>query len=85
MLSNHEGISWETRCIVYCSSAPRWIAQAPTFSPLPLHRFQRPSVNHEEGLELGPLMCRQRLWSPKIGIEIRAGQAGVVGGAAGSP
>ena len=55
------------------------------FSFLRLRRFQRPSVNHVEGLELGPLMCRQGLCSLKIGIDIRAGQAGVVGGAARSP
>ena len=52
------------------------------FSFLPLHGFQRPSVNHVEGLKMGPRMCRQGLCSLKIGIEIRAGQEGVVGGAA---
>ena len=31
------------------------------FSLLPLHGFQRPSVNHLEGLELGPFVRRQGL------------------------
>ena len=54
------------------------------FSFLRLHGFQRPRVNHVKGLELGPRMCQHGLCSLNTGIEIRAGQAGVVGGAASS-
>ena len=78
-------MSWEGRCIVSLQ-LPSSLDCSSTyvFSFLPLHSFQRPSVNHVEGLELGPRMCQHGLCSLKIGIEIRAGQAGVVGGAASS-
>ena len=85
-LSNQEGISWESRCIVFFAAALlAGLLKHLRFSLLPLHGFQRPRVNHVKSLELRPLMCRQGLCSLKTGIEIRAGQAGVVGGAARSP
>ena len=76
-------MSWEGRCIVSLQ-LPSSLDCSSTyvFSFLSLHGFQRPSVNHVEGLKMGPRMCRQGLCSLKIGIEIRAGQEGVVGGAA---